>query len=243
MRRAALAILPLVLTGCGAGEVRTASFELAPFEDGGPLGVAHLEQDGKAVRGWVAVWGLRPGSSHAAHLGPTGASCRRLPSDPRLRLPALHADEDGVAFGRFAARGEAPVADARWALTVHTGDARSARAACGAAAPGQRLSEAALTAAGPSGARVAPVAGLVQLRGGRPVGRVRTLRGRVGERLAVAVRSDRRDELSLDGLGLAFQVGPGQVARFTLRPRRPGVATLRGPSTAGRAVLRIVVAR
>lgn len=103
-------------------EVRTAAFELAPFEPGGPLGVAYAEQDGTRVRGWIAVWGLQP-------------------------------------------------------------------------------------------------------------------RARVGQRVAVAVRSDRPDELALRGAGLTIQVGPGTIARFSVRPRRPGRLTLTGPSTRGRPVL------
>jgi len=236
-----VAAATVLAAGCGGGEVRTAGFELVPFEDGGPPAVAYLEQDGDRVRGWVVAWGLRPGSPHAAHLGPTGADCARRPPDPRVRLPVLRADENGVAFRRFTVSAEEDVAGPRWALTVHTADEQSARAACGAADPGRRLSEAALTAAGPSSAARADVAGLVQLRGGRPVGGVRTLRVRVGERVAIAVRSDRRDELALRGLGLTFQVGPGQVARFSVRPRRSVDATLAGPSTDGRLVLRLEV--
>jgi hypothetical protein len=230
----------------GEPEVRTAAWELTPFEAGGPVGVAYAEQDGSRVRGWLAVWGLRPASGHAVHLGPTGANCVAERPDPVLRVPAVRADENGVAFARFALEADPgqDVVDRRWALTVHTGERlRSARAACGSAEPGARLDAAALTGAGPASAARADVAGLVQLRGGRPTGGVRTIRTRVGRRVALAVRSDRPDELTLRGAGLTIQVGPGTIARFSVRPRRPGRLALAGASTGGRAVLLVDVRR
>ncbi len=230
--------------------VRTAGFELTPFEPGGPLGVAYAEQDGTRVRGWISVWGLQPGTGHAIHLGPTGRNCAGERPRPVLRLPAARADENGVAFARFATDAEPgqDVVAPGWALTIHTDPGvRSARAACGAAAPGERLTDAALTGAGPaSAARAgagAGAAGLVQLRGGRPTGGVRTLRVRVGEPVALAIRSDRPDELTLRGAGLTIQVGPGTIARFSVRPRRPGRLTLLGPSTGRRPVLVVDVGR
>jgi hypothetical protein len=226
--------------------VRTAAFELTPFEPGGPVGVAYAEQDGARVRGWIAVWGLRPASGHAVHFGPTGRNCAAERPQPVLRLPALRADENGVAWARFATQADPgqDVAGPAWALTVHTGErVRSARAACGGAAPGERLREAALTGAGPSSAAQADVAGLVALRGGRPTAGVRTLRVRVGQRVALAIRSDRRDELALRGAGLTIQVGPGTIARFSIRPRRPGRLVLAGRSTGGRAALVVEVVR
>jgi len=229
-----------------APAVRTAAFELMPFEAGGPVGVAYAEQDGTQVRGWLSVWGLRPGSGHAVHLGPTGTNCAAERPRPVLPLRRAWADENGVAFARFATDAEPgqDVVGPRWALTVHTAEGLgSARAACGAAAPGQRLTAAALTGAGPASAARAPVAGLVQLRGGRPVGGVRVLRARVGERVALAVRSDRRDELALRGAGLTMQVGPGTIARFSYTPRRAGRLSLAGRSTGGRPVLVVDVRR
>ncbi len=226
--------------------VRTAAFELTPFEPGGPVGVAYAEQRGGRVRGWASVWGLQPGTGHAIHLGPTGRNCVAERPRPVLRLPPMRADENGVAFARFATEAEPgqDVVAPRWALTVHTADGvNSARAACGAAAPGERLTEAALTGAGPASGARARVSGLVQLRRGRPVGGVRTLRARAGERVALAIRSDRPDELALRGAGLTVQVGPGTIARFSVRPRRPGRLTLAGPSTGGRAVLVVEVGR
>jgi hypothetical protein len=226
--------------------VRTAAFELVPFEPGGPVGVAYAEQEGSRVRGWASVWGLRPGTGHALHLGPTGPNCAAERPRPVLRLRPMRADENGVAFARFATEAEPgqDVIAPAWALTVHTAEGvNSARAACGAAAPGERLTDAALTGAGPASAARADVAGLVQLRGGRPTGGVRTLRARVGERVALAVRSDRPDELTLRGAGLTLQVGPGTVARFSVRPRRPGRLTLMGPSTGRRPVLIVDVRR
>jgi len=225
-------------------QVRTAAFELTPFEPGGPLGVAYAEQDGTRVRGWVTVWGLQPGTGHALHLGPTGVNCAAERPRPVLPLPGARADENGVAFARFATDAEPgqDVVGPGWALTIHTGPrVRSARAACGAAAPGERLTDPALTGAGPGSAARAGAAGLVQLRGGRPTGGVRTLRARVGERVALAIRSDRPDELTLRGAGLTIQVGPGTIARFSVRPRRPGRLTLAGPSTGRRPVLVVEV--
>ncbi len=257
MRRPLAAGVAAALVAGGAGwalrertaeapDVRTAAFELTPFEPGGPLGVAYAEQDGTRVRGWVSVWGLQPGTGHALHLGPTGLNCAAERPRPVLRLPVARADENGVAFARFATEAEPgqDVVGRGWALTVHTGDrVRSARAACGAAAPGERLTDAALTGAGPSSAARAGAAGLVQLRGGRPVGGVRTLRARVGERVAIAIRSDRPDELALRGAGVTMQVGPGTIARFSVRPRRPGRLQLMGPSTGRRPVLVVDVGR
>jgi len=228
--------------------VRTAAFELTPFEAGGPLGVAYAEQEGTRVRGWISVWGLQPGTGHALHLGPTGSNCAAERPRPVLPLRSARADENGVAFARFTTDAEPgqDVVGPGWALTIHTGPrVRSARAACGPAAPGERLTDAALTGAGPaSAARARPgAAGLVQLRGGRPTGGVRILRVRVGERVALAIRSDRPDELTLRGAGLTIQVGPGTIARFSVRPRRPGRLTLAGPSTDRRPVLVVDVRR
>ncbi len=79
---------------------------LGPGAAGGPMGIVRLTQRGRLLSGFVVMWGLEPGSSHAAHLHglADGSSARCLPESARTtrhvaNLPDLTADASGVAFG------------------------------------------------------------------------------------------------------------------------------------------------
>lgn len=92
----------------GLGAVRESTTLLVrPLSLGGPMGVAHLTQRGARVTGFVVMWGLEPGSTHANHLhgnAPGDPVARCLPESRRTTrhvadLTDLVADANGVAFG------------------------------------------------------------------------------------------------------------------------------------------------
>ena len=63
----------------------------------------------------------------------------------------------------------------------------------------------------------------IRLRGGAPVGGVRTIRASVGERVRIVVRPDVTDVLHLHGYDLERAAAPGETARFTFTARIPGL--------------------
>lgn len=99
-----------------------AAVELKP--DGGTSvrGVAYFTQRGRRLNGWVAVWGLEPGSAHAVHVhGPRG-SCASRPAKAAVAGHAdLVADARGVAFARFATVAEGLVLNPGFYYNVHAG--------------------------------------------------------------------------------------------------------------------------
>lgn len=213
MRRLAVGALALA-AGCGGGDRPSgAGFELRPERPGGPVGVV--------AEGRIVVWGLRPGSAHRLE---AGGDCRRGRARGRVV-----ADVNGTAFGRLGGLDDEPV-------LVRSGDAAdNAVVSCG---PRGRLTAAELASVGPGAAARADVSGLIQLRGGRVEGGVRTLRARAGDEVALAVRADRPVELRLSGLGIAQQVGPGLVSRFSVVVERPGTyRAVAGGRTVGRLVV------
>jgi hypothetical protein len=112
-----------------------AGFELGPQRAGGPSGVAYLAARGGRLTGHVAVWGLAPGSRHAAALrGPDGGCGGGGLAQVVAPLPVLAAGSDGVAFARIdVARPSTGFGDGL-ALTVHAGaDPAGPALACGAA--------------------------------------------------------------------------------------------------------------
>jgi hypothetical protein len=214
VRRGALAALLVLAAGCGgdpAGDGR-AAFDVRPVRPGGPAGLA--ARDGQAWR--LVVWGLRPESAHRVELG---ASCRG-----GRRAATVAANANGVAYGRFAGAGDV--------LLVRSTDGPTAVVACG---PRGALRAAEVSAAGPgAAARTGRASGLLQL--GEGAGAV-VVRGRAGEEVALAVRSRRPGEVRV--LGIAVQVGPGTIARFSVRPPRAGTFPVRfGGAVVGRLVVR-----
>ncbi|MBA3420876.1 MAG: hypothetical protein H0U12_03120, partial [Thermoleophilaceae bacterium] len=208
-------------------------FELLPVNPGGPIGVAHLEQDGDRLRGRLVVWGLGPGSRHLAHLSGPSAACRPQVRQVRRRalvLPELVADPNGVAFARLDVRVSEDVVEPGYYLMVYSGPrsaAGNARVACGDLVGGGPIAPAALATAGPGAGARTQTSTIVQLRDGRPIGGPQQIAARPGDRVALAVRSDLPDEIRLGGLGLTQQVGPGTIARFSLVAPRPGRYPLR----------------
>ncbi len=62
----------------------------------------------------------------------------------------------------------------------------------------------------------------LSVRGGRPVGGVRTIRVRRSRPVRLIVRSDVSDHVHVHGYDLVRDVGPGGPAVFTFRARLPG---------------------
>jgi len=238
----ALLLGVFVMRGGDGGEPGTrAGLELVPFQPGGPAGTAFFEVTGDRLAGTVAVWGLAPGTRHFAALRGPGRRCDTQITQP---LPPLAADENGVAFARLDL--PAPRLDS-FALTVHAGaDRRSSAVACGSAPGGPRLTPAQLTQLGgrATGAPGTEVSALLQLRDGRPIGRdggPLAIEARRGDRVALALRADRPDELRIEGYGLAVQVGPGTIARLAFRADRAGTFAIVGRTTGGRPAATLTV--
>jgi hypothetical protein len=210
-----------------------ADFELLPLNPGGPVGVAQLQQEDDRLEGRIVVWGLGPGSRHLVHLRGPGAACRPEGAQraPRaLALPELVADPNGVAFARVRARAEDDVVEPGHLLMVFAGPGAAranTRVACGDLFDGGAIGAAALASVGPGAGARAEVSTIIQLRGGRPIGGPQRIAARAGERVALAIRSDLPDEVTIAGLGLTNQVGPETIARFSFVPARPGRFELR----------------
>jgi len=241
-------LLAVVVAGGddGAGEPGRAGFDLVPFQPGGPAGVVHLERRGPRLLGTVAVWGLAPGTRHYAALRGPGARCGGPLAQVAAALPRLTADENGVAAARVDVPRPQDAFEAGVAVTVHTGpDPGSSAVACGVARGGPRLTPAILSALGgrDAGAPGADVSALLQLEGGRPVGRDGPLliRARRGDSVALGLRADEPDELRIEGYGLVVQVGPGTIARLAFRAGRPGRHAITGRTTGARPAAELVV--
>ena len=68
----------------------------------------------------------------------------------------------------------------------------------------------------------APLVVRVTVRGGRPVGGLRTIRVRRNRPVRLIVRSDVADHVHVHGYDLMRDVGPGRTAIFAFRARLPG---------------------
>jgi len=222
-------------------------FELLSVNPGGPIGVAHLEQDGNRLRGRVVVWGLGPGSRHLAHLSGPSAACRPQARQIRRRaliLPELVADPNGVAFAGLDVRVSEDVVEPGYYLMVYSGPRSAvgnARVACGDLVGGGAIAPAALATTGPGAGARSQASTIVQLRDGRPIGGPQQIAARPGDRVALAVRSDLPDEIQLAGLGLTQQVGPGTIARFSVVAPRPGRYPLRARTGGSEPVATLLV--
>lgn len=119
---AAALLLALAATGAGsaapAATGTVAAIQLKPVGGSGVQGVAFLQQKGKKVTGWVVVWGLEPGSTHAMHIhGPNG-SCTKG-TGVAVGFPDLVADAQGVAFAKLSGDAKTQTLKKGFYLNVH----------------------------------------------------------------------------------------------------------------------------
>ena len=117
---AATGLVAAVLAATGAGSpARAAAAEvvLAPAAGSGVHGVGLFRQRGRRLTGWVAVWGLRPRTSHAVHFHGPGRCGRKAPAV--AAHADLLADANGVAFARFRTVSASPVVRGRFYYNVH----------------------------------------------------------------------------------------------------------------------------
>jgi hypothetical protein len=124
----------------GGAVTRTvAAVELRPDGGGAARGAAYFTQRGARLSGWVVVWGLEPGSSHAVHFhGPNG-TCASKPAKPaKAAHEDLAADSRGVAFRRFSVASPSQVLRRGFYYNVHqhpSAHGSSPSIACGAIRP------------------------------------------------------------------------------------------------------------
>jgi hypothetical protein len=124
----------------GGAVTRTvAAVELRPDGGGAARGAAYFTQRGARLSGWVVVWGLEPGSSHAVHFhGPNG-TCASKPAKPaKAAHEDLVADSRGVAFRRFSVASPVQVLRRGFYYNVHqhpSAHGSSPSIACGAIRP------------------------------------------------------------------------------------------------------------
>lgn len=122
---AVVAIAVLVsAVGASAGRapiVRIGTAELTSSLLGGPQGVAYLRQKGQRLTGWLVVWGLEPGSSHAWHVhGPNGACTpASRNADVVVGGQDLVADQAGVAYEKFVLNSPTQVVGRGFYVNVH----------------------------------------------------------------------------------------------------------------------------
>jgi hypothetical protein len=99
-----------------------AAVELRPDGESSVRGTAFFSQRGRRLSGWVVVWGLAPGTSHAVHFhGPRGSCASRPAKLPRAGHRDLTADSRGVAFLKFAVPANMLVLRRGFYYNVHAG--------------------------------------------------------------------------------------------------------------------------
>jgi hypothetical protein len=117
-----IALAAIAVSGATAAKKpvgTVAAVELTPFSGGGPQGVAYLKQVGSKLTGWIVVWGLAPGSSHAWHVhGPSGF-CRGTQANPVASDDDLVADANGVAFLKVSTTANLNVIRRGFYVNVH----------------------------------------------------------------------------------------------------------------------------
>jgi hypothetical protein len=123
----------------GAATRTVAAVELRPDAGSAVRGAAYFTQRGARLSGWVVVWGLEPGSSHAVHFhGPNG-TCASKPAKPaKAAHDDLVADSRGVAFKRFSVPSPNQVLRRGFYYNVHehpTAHGASPSIACGPIQP------------------------------------------------------------------------------------------------------------
>lgn len=119
----ALGCFAIIASTASGGPVTrsVAAVQLRPDGGSAARGAAYFTQRGARLSGWVVVWGLEPGSSHAVHFhGPAG-TCASKPAKPPLAAHRdLVADARGVAFQRFAVSSSAQVLRRGFYYNVHS---------------------------------------------------------------------------------------------------------------------------
>ena len=88
-------------------------------------GVAHFEQDGERMTGYVVVWGLEPNSEHAVHFHGPDSGCGTK-ADPVAVHPDLRADGNGVAYTEIDLEADRQLLDGGFYYNVHKGPSRLA---------------------------------------------------------------------------------------------------------------------
>ena len=97
---ALVALIPATAGGAGGPQAVRAGVPLSPLAGSQARGLAYFELKGQTLRYWVVVFGLDPGSEHAAHIhGPRGA-CTPAAKNTGVAVgvPDLKADANGVAW-------------------------------------------------------------------------------------------------------------------------------------------------
>jgi hypothetical protein len=97
-----------------------AELRLDPSVPNGPRGVGLFRQTGARLRGWVAVWGLAPGSKHAVHFHGPKSACGKK-ADPAAVHQDLAADSRGVAYARVDVTSRVQVLRSGFYYNVHVG--------------------------------------------------------------------------------------------------------------------------
>lgn len=124
--------------GAASPETVVAAVQLEAEEGSTARGVAYFRQRGDLLSGWVAVWGLGPGTRHAVHFhGPAGA-CAGPARDAVAVHPDLVADRRGVAHTTFSVRVKGLVLKKGVYYNVHAGSAAAGKTAslvCGDVKP------------------------------------------------------------------------------------------------------------
>lgn len=90
----------------GVATVRAQTTQLLrAIDTGQPTGIVHVVQRGRALRGYIVVWGLAPHSRHANHVhgNPVGEPAARCNPPARRTMRHLAERPDLVANGRGVA--------------------------------------------------------------------------------------------------------------------------------------------
>lgn len=240
-------------TSTDAAARGVANLELTGIDDAddGLRGVAMLGQDGDRVRGYVAMWGLEPGSEHAAHIHGPDAACaaQRRTKRHAVELPDLVADEQGVAYRRIDlpteggevvnrpgyyvmvhrdAGGHSHGADAKEGGHSH-GGGENPGIACGAVGDADAL---AVTGELPDGgdpsAQEAEAPGpeptaTVRVRDGAPVGEAQDIEVRRGDAVRIEFRSDAPGEVHIHGVDEYVDLDADEAVTATFEAQAEGI--------------------
>lgn len=91
----------------------------------GVAGVAFFDQRDERLTGYVALWGLEPGSRHAVHFHGPDSACGTK-ADPVAVHPDLEADANGVAYTTLDLEVEHRLVDGGFYYNVHEGPSSQA---------------------------------------------------------------------------------------------------------------------
>ncbi len=93
-------LLPATAGGAGTPRAARVGVPLSPLAGSQARGLAYFELKGQTLRYWVVVFGLEPGSKHAAHIHGPGGACTPASKNKGVAVgvPDLEADANGVAY-------------------------------------------------------------------------------------------------------------------------------------------------